>query len=155
MRPAAHHVLDAVIDTFDTHLMPEVDDAYARSLGLTVSQMLRSVRVRIVEEPAALWEDNADLAAVLAGFGDRLPGDLPGRVADALAAAEAVIGPDDYPSLDLLMDRADILRGALVDVIEAVDDREDPVRREARDYLRRQLARQEPWLVDAWTGPRR
>ena len=155
MRPATHHVLDAVIDTFDTYLMPEIDDEYAASLALTVSQLLRSVRVRIVAEPRALWEDNADLANVLEGFGGRLPHPVDDAVAAALEESAALIGPVEFPGVDLLMARADILRGALVAVIEAVPDADDPVRVEGRGYLRRQLTRQEPWLVDAWTGPRR
>lgn len=153
MRPAAHQVLDTVIATFELYVVPEIDDEYVRSLGLTIGQLLRSVRERMLREPESLWEDNADLRAVLAEMD--LPAELAARVEAAIERADRVIGPGVYPSSERLMEQADVLRAALVSVIEATSDAADPARRAGRDYLRRQLERQVPWLVDAWTGPRR
>ena len=153
MRPASHHVLDSVIATFDSFIVPELDDEYAQSLGKTIGQLLRSVRERILHEPEALFEDNADLEATLAA----MRGDLSDEVRAMVDAAldEAVIAPGVYPSTERLMVRADALRAGLVAVIEATADGDDPSRVAAREYLRRQLDRQAPWLIDAWTGPRR
>ena len=153
MRPGPHHTLDAVIATFEEHIMPEVADEYLRSLGLTIGQMLRSVRVRILREPEALYEDNADLRDVLEGVLPSLDEATAQGVRSALDGSEIADGV--YPSLERLMAEADQLRSALVAVIEANPDADHPARVAARDYLRRQLERQEPWLVDAWTGPRR
>lgn len=153
MRPAAHQILDTVIATFEQYVVPEIDDEYVQSLGLTIGQLLRSVRERILHEPESLWEDNADLRAVLAQM--ELPSGLSTRVGAAIERADEVIGPGVYPTTERLMEQADVLRAALVSVIEATSEAADPARRAGRDYLRRQLERQIPWLVDAWTGPRR
>ncbi|HSG78419.1 MAG TPA: hypothetical protein VLD62_02470 [Acidimicrobiia bacterium] len=153
MRPGPHHTLDAVVATFEEYVMPEVADEYVRSLGLTIGQMLRSVRERILHEPEALHEDNADLRDVLVGV---LPVLGPETAATVRRALDESVIPDGvFPSLERLMAEADALRGALVAMIEATADPEHPARSAGRDYLRRQLERQEPWLVDAWTGPRR
>jgi hypothetical protein len=153
MRPGPHHTLDAVVATFEEYVMPEVADEYVRSLGLTIGQMLRSVRERILHEPEALHADNADLRGVLGELLAVLDSDTAGTVRRALE--DSAIPDAVYPSLERLMDEADGLRGALVAVIEATPDPDHPARVAGRDYLRRQLERQEPWLVHAWTGPRR
>ena len=63
--------------------------------------------------------------------------------------------PHGYPTVARLQQEATVLRSALVACIEALPDREHPGRAAIRAYLARQLARQRPWLVEAFTGPRR
>jgi hypothetical protein len=154
IEPNADDVLAAIIDTFDRYLMPEIHDEYAASLALTVSQMLRSVRARVAHEGAALWEDNAELRALLVQIAPALPptSSAGPTIATALAAR---VGPDVYPSVALLQAQATPLRAALVEAISALADPDDPARVAIRRYLADHLRRQEPWLVHAFTGPRR
>jgi hypothetical protein len=149
--PDTDDVLASIIDTFDRYIAPKVVDDYAASLCLTVSQLLRSLRARIEHEAAALYEDNAELRMLLVLLAGDVPGDVRTGVEDALAASNT----DEYPSVHLLQDHALRLREALVACIDSLPDREHPARHAIRLYLRNQLQRQQPWLVDAFDGPRR
>jgi hypothetical protein len=155
IRPNADDVLATVIETFDHEIAPHVHDEYAASLCLTVSQLLRSVRARVAHEGTALSEDNRELRELLFS----LRGDVPARVAHhidlALDLAPADQPVDGYRSVVQLQAEAVVLRAALVEVIEAVPEGDQPTHGSIRSYLRRQLERQRPWLVDAFTGPRR
>jgi hypothetical protein len=151
IHPSVDDALAAIIAAVEEQIAPHVQDEYAASLCRTVGQMLRSVQARLKEEPAALAADNADLREVLSANLDRLPGDIRAQVSAALDARSARAAA----SLDELTAEALALRGALVRVIGAVTDSGDPVRKAARDYLRRQLERERPWMRDAFNGPRR
>jgi hypothetical protein len=135
LRPTLDEVLANVIDSFDTIVAPDVTDEYALSISLTISNLLRHVRVRAAHEPEALWADNADLRALLADLGVDAP---PVRPAD------------EYPSLARLIDEAVALRTCLDTYVLA-----HPGDERVRAYLGRQLARQRPWMIEAWEGPRR
>lgn len=148
--PDVDDVLAAVIDTFDRYIAPEVHDEYAASLSLTVSQLLRSMRVRVAEEGDSLWADNAELRELLRSLLPSVPAALVGAIEDACELTIA-----GYPSVVRLRDEAVRLRAVLVTCIDALPDRQHPGRAEIRTYLERQLRRQQPWLVDAFTGPRR
>ena len=63
--------------------------------------------------------------------------------------------PGGYVAVTELQREALVLRQALVACIEVLPDRDAPARAAIRRYLTHQLERQRPWLVDAFTGPRR
>jgi hypothetical protein len=159
INPTADDVLAAIIETFDRYLLPEIHDEYAASLALTVSQLLRSVRARVAHEGEALWEDNAELRSLLATLAPRLREGTAASVAAAAAVdstlASSAPRTDTYWSTPRLQAEAMALRAALVDVIEALPDGDHPARAAIRGYLEANLRRQEPWLVDAFTGARR
>jgi hypothetical protein len=138
--PTTDDVLGAVVDAVEREIAPAcAEDPYAVSLCRTVSQMLRSVRIRVRAEPAALVADNAELRALLAG--------VPVQVAPAPEPT--------LPPLDALQEEARELRAALAAAIAAQPDEGHPVRKQAREYLARHLEREAEWQQDAYTGPRR
>ena len=149
--PDTDDVLSSIIETFDRYIVPQVHDEYAASLCLTVSQLLRSVRVRVEQEGDALYADNAELTSLLG----LLRSEVPAREALVVDAACQPAGADGYRSVRRLRQEATRLREALVACIEAIPDRDHPGRVAVRGYLQQQLQRQQPWLVDAFTGPRR
>ena len=150
--PDVDDELACLIDTIEAVITPHVDDDYAASLCLTVAQVLRSVRARVAHEGQALHDDNAELRELL----ERLRADAGAATVDqidaALAQASATGG---YVAVTELQREAMVLRQALVACIEALPDRDAPARAAIRRYLTHQLVRQRPWLVDAFTGPRR
>lgn len=135
LRPTADEVFANVIASLDDIIKPEVTDPYASSIVLTVSNLMRHLRVRAAQEPEALWYDNRDLRGLLAELGVEAPPD-----------------PDaaQYPSLARLVDEALALRAALDPYVAA-----HPGDARVRAYLGRQLERQRPWMVEAWEGARR
>jgi hypothetical protein len=151
IRPNADDVLASVIDTFDRYIAPEVRDEYAASLCLTVSQLLRSVRVRVAEEGQALHDDNEELRRLLVGLRDDMSPPVRTQVDEVLGAPT----PEAYVPVARLQADAVSLRGVLVACIDDLPDRVHPGRQAIRTYLAHQLERQQPWLVDAFTGRRR
>jgi hypothetical protein len=152
--PDVDDLLASILDTFERYVAPAVDDEYAVSLCLTIGQLLRSVRARIAHEGDALAADNAELRTLLHELRPVLDGATP--AATALTEVDTrALAPDQYVDPGLLRAESARLRGLLVTCIEALPDREQPERAAIREYLRHHLDRQRPWLVDAFTGPRR
>lgn len=155
IEPTVPEVLAATITTIERDIAPKVsadDDGYTASLCRTVAQLLRMVRSRVEHEEAALTADNAELRALLATWSSTLPDEPRRAVEAALRAAGEVDAPTTVGRLGA---EARCLRSALDTLIAALPDRDDPARAAGREYLRHQLERQRPWLVDAFTGPRR
>lgn len=148
--PDVDDVLASVIDTVERYIAPAIDDEYARSLGLTVVELLRSMRARVAHEGEALFVDNAQLRGLLAELRPLVPDDVATAVDDALA-----FRIEGYPSVARMQDEALTLRAALVACIEALPDADHPGRVAVRAYLTDGLRRQQPWLVHAFVGPRR
>jgi hypothetical protein len=149
MHPGVDEALESIVEAVERDIAPHVQDEYAASMCRTVAQMLRSVRVRVAEEPAALAADNSELRELLAAHADRHPDRA------ALDAAVRASAERSAPTLADLQADAESLRAALTAVIETVPDSTDPARKAAREYLRHSLERERPWMVDAFTGPRR
>lgn len=135
LRPTLDEVLANVVASFDGIIKPAIDEPYAASVALTISNLLRHAKVRAGEEPEALWDDNRDLRGLLAELGLMAPPERPAG---------------EYPSLARLVDEAIALRTTLDAHVIA-----HPGDRRVREYFGRQLARQRPWMIDAWEGPRR
>ena len=149
--PDTDDMLASIIDTFDRYIAPEVHDEYAASLCLTVSQLLRAVRARVANEHTALTEDNAELRSLLVDLRGNVAGGLVARIADVTENRRR----DGDHSIRGLQSEALDLRDVLVAVIAALPDVNSPARAMVRAYLEHHLRRQQPWLVDAYTGPRR
>jgi len=150
IHPDVDDVLASVIDTFERYIAPAVDDEYAKSLSLTVAELLRSMRARVAHEGEALYDDNAELRALLATLHPMVPTDVQAEIDTALAHRV-----EGYPSVPRLQQEALALRAALVTCIEALPDIDHPGRQAVRTYLTHELARQQPWLIHAFVGPRR
>jgi hypothetical protein len=129
-----------------TGILPRLDDDYAISCCHTIRQVLASVAVRAVEEAPALHADNAELRVLLA----RLRADVPDEVVAAIDEACARPRSECPPLAELHAD-AIALRSVLERCIESITDPEHP----GRVAIRVHLARQRPWMVDAFQGRRR
>ena len=119
LRPTLDEVMTNVIASFDDIIRPDVTDQYASSIALTLSNLLRHVKVRARLEPEALWTDNADLRELLGRLGVAAPPPIPADV---------------YPSIERLIDEAFALRTALDGFIA--------------DRLMEALWREALWLVN-------
>jgi len=152
IRPDVDDVLAVVIETIEREIAPTVDDEHAASLCRTVAQLLRSTRARVAHEGEALSEDNRQLRSVLAGLRDAVPAPVAPRI-DAVLADEAA----GYRPVTDLQREAVALRRALVEAMTSLaSETDDSAHQQAiRGYLHDELERQRPWLVDAYTGPRR
>ncbi|MFN2539947.1 MAG: hypothetical protein ABR549_17585 [Mycobacteriales bacterium] len=123
LTPAPEELLEQVIHGLEEVMAEGGLDEHVASRLRTATQLLRSVRVGLELEPAALEEDNADLAALL---GTPVPAGQPRAAAAAL-------------------------RAALITRLEQDPELAVP----AGAWSRRSSERQRPWMVDAFTGPRR
>jgi hypothetical protein len=65
--PSIDEVLASVVRTLEEDIAPAADE-HAASRSRTCAQMLRQVRARLREEPAAEAEELADLRALLASL---------------------------------------------------------------------------------------
>lgn len=153
--PSVDELLEGIVAALEEGVLPHVQDEHAASTARTAVQLLRSARVRLRAEPAALLEDNADLRAVLLDVGGRRDVQLSEEVLARLASAAAHRAPPGPPATEDLLAERSVLAAALTAVIDDVPNQASPVRVEARAFLTRSLARRRPWLVDAFTGPRR
>jgi hypothetical protein len=169
MRPRADEMLRSVIATFDEYVAPDVSDPFAKSLALTISNLMRNVALRIDQEGQSLFDDNREVRAVLEGVHSYFETAVGGRfdaqakeIADALTREH--YGPGVYPSLALVTEEATDLRWALQHAIRALESaRPDlgaqpdyqELRRGIRRYLRASLEREMPFIVPAFTGERR
>jgi hypothetical protein len=151
MYPTIDEALDAIVTTVENEITPHVHDDLASSLCLTVAQMLRSVRARVVHEVETLHEDNDALRQLLMTWGPDLPDPLRRTAAEAVADQP----PPVHPTLASLQADAARLRAALVAAIDATPDAEHGLRQAARGYITQQLTHEKLWMQDAFTGPRR
>lgn len=154
IEPTVDQIIGAVVATLERDIAPNVttdDDGYTASLCRTVGQMLKSVRSRLEHEEAMLADDNAELRTLLAEWAPALPPEPRQRVEQALAARDVTA----RATVTRLQAEAKRLRAALVTLIEAIADESHPARVTGREYLRHQLERERPWMVDAFDGPRR
>lgn len=171
MRPRADEIVNSVVRTYEQYVLPEVDEPYARSLGVTIANLLRLVKLRIEQEGPLAYADNHDLRGTLAEVADYL-GSEPGlreRFATSLEEIDAVLhrrfrSAEEYPTLASVDDEATALRWPLQRVIRALDAAKadlgghaayDAIRVRIRQYLRRSIEREGQLIMPAFTGERR
>lgn len=166
-------ILKSISWTFDEYILPNVDEAYAKSLALTISNLLRYAKLRVEKEGPLLYEDNNDLRNLLGEIAEAIDGALSGFPLSGLkdychdirsSLNKTYCPPKEYQNLDHLIEEALALRGTLTRVIKALIDVEekdakDPnyarIREDIRKYLARQLHRESQSINGAFTGPRR
>ena len=168
MRPRADEVMQAIIATYDEHILPNVQGELPRSLALTVSNLLRHVSLRMEREAPALIEDNAELREVLADISRYVAALQPApdslkSLQSALADAAQPTPVNGYVSLIALTEEAEKLRTLLEQTLKALQQHrkklDSPeyksVRNRIRDYLNNQIQRQSQWIREAFTIERR
>ena len=165
MRPNAVEILRSIGATFDEYLLPEISEPFARSLALTISNLLRHVTLRVEQEGGMLAAEITDLRDVLgltASFASSAG--LDEVAAEIRTACEHEPAAIAFVEMSELEDEAMALQWALQHAIRAFDTRRDElagrdgyqeVRRAIRQYLRRSLEREGTLIVPAFTGERR
>lgn len=171
MRPRADEIVQSIVRTYEEYVLPEVEEPYARSLGLTIANLLRLVKLRIEQEGPLLYEDNRDLRETLAEVADYLSSAQPirDRFSESLEEIQEVLrrqfrADGAYPTLESVDAEATALRWPLVRAIRVLEgdraelgQQEDyqSVRARIRQYLRRSIEREGNLIVPAFTGERR
>jgi len=168
VRPRADEIMASVVATFEEYIVPEVDEPFAQSIALTLSNLMRLVRLRIQQEGPMLHADNVDLRATLAEVGSYMRG-ADGRFAELVVEIDDVLAApnmpvDEYPTLAWMDDQATTLRWILQRALEALDaaradigtnDDYATIRQRIRQYLRRSVEREGAVILPAFTGERR
>jgi len=142
MRPSTLELLEKLDDAFRKQMIPLLDDDHAKARAAILVQLIGHLHQRVRIEGECLWVEYTELRDLLADCASVFPSL---DVAGALQVASTVISVDQYPSVQLLVDRNEILRSCLVDVINSIDHLPTDTRSlwEARVflYLRAQLDR--------------
>lgn len=166
MRPDCHTILDSVIASLETYVLPKVEDDFAISILKTTGNLLRHVQIRIAEEPALLHEDLNDLMETLADIHARVRGAPELQEALGLSdLSDTRDGPDgQFVGLDVLQLRWDASNHDLDVILQrlsavrarfAGDEAYLSIRTAIRAYLARHLNREERLISPAFTGGRR
>ena len=152
IRPTADETFAVLIEAFDHDIAPYVhadDDGWTVSQARTFGQLLRSLRARVALEGPALVADVADARQVLSDHAAELS-ELGVSQLDVLDEPEPAV-----VSMPELTGTAVRLR-TVVEAVLSADLTSAPQLREAlHGYLARSLSRETPWMVEAFTGPRR
>lgn len=169
MKPNTSEILESVIWSLQTYVEPELQSPFARSVMLTVANLLRHVKLRAESEPQLLAEDIRDLAAVLGRATGRLGGEAPlslavGQAVERARGTLAEPGVEPVPSVATLAARSEALRECLDVLLQALsavrehfedDPRYADTRQDIRRYLARQLEREGQLVTPAFIGGRR
>jgi len=133
-----------------------VTDQWAASALRSVDVILSHLQARVPVEGPMLYEDNRDLAAVLAEAAVALPGTEMAPELEAFAADEAELS-QDYPSVNALSDLNIRGRTVLDDLLVFCHARRDDptvanVHGQLRGYLNRHLDRERPFFFPVFVG---
>lgn len=168
MRPRTDEILLSLLWTFEHHIAPEVQSDFAKSLTLTMSNLLQHVHLRVQfageylhAERSELRELLTDVATYLREGGEPDFPDLAEEITQALAATE-----DDgcYPSEQRLVAALTTLRGALSRALIGLQQARSElgssaayqrIRSDIRQHLARTLEREGRLIEPAFTRDRR
>lgn len=169
LRPRSDEILASILASFEEVIVPELQDAYAVSMGHTIVNLLRHLCLRVQLEGPALYVGNrelrsvlSDVRAVAAHAASPEVTALVQTVSDALVSTTR--DPDDYPSVADLTEDAVVLGTCLDHCIRVLqqaarssgaDEEQTRVRRRIRDCLADQLTRESTWVEPAFRGTRR
>lgn len=142
-------ILWSAIATVEQKLIPAIESPLPRSLGFTLANMLRLVRVRMEREGQDLIDSIAEARALLARSG-----------ADAarLALSREYRAAGAYPGLASLGEELDALHRALDLILAETRGKAGPdavLHNDILACLRAHHARVDAWMKAAFTGIRR
>jgi hypothetical protein len=171
MKPDTSRIIDSIIWSLEAYVVPETSSPFAASIMVTAQNLLRHVGLRARIEPELRWEDNADLESVLERVLHRLErhAQMAATLREALAATRKSMldnrpDPVAFPSIDRLTARSLALRTTLDGLLKALIAVRDrycaeqtylDCRQEIRNYLARQLVREDQLITPAFIGNRR
>ena len=155
MRPYPDELLRSVRQSLTEVLIPNIADDWARYVAKGMEKIVAHLEVRWRQELELIARDTAELDSLLRELHESLASEsfAGAACAQILDAALRPLGdgpPPPAPDVEGLYERQRAYRGALVDVIEAMEratsdaamrDRLEPYRRRVRAFLRREMDR--------------
>ena len=144
MLPESTELIESLDQVLGERIAPLINDDHAQARIVVMRQILGHLYQRAQFEGQYMWDEYAELVDLLSGLQDRLASvDIPA----ALAAAQAMIAPGQYPSIPAMDARNRVLKECLVLVIEHLDDLPSTelasAEAEVNTYLRHQLDRED------------
>ncbi|MBT4161438.1 MAG: hypothetical protein HOC70_14385 [Gammaproteobacteria bacterium] len=164
MYPRTTDIMKSIQWTFEEYIVPEMTSPYAKSMVLTLGNLMRHATLRVDLEGKALFDDNLELRHLLADIREYLDRQDRPIAEIKTALAMQLIEPGAYPETTLLIEEAKNLRSALSaailslhDLRESQGDNPDyqATRAAVRTYLGNQLAREGAMIEPAFTVARR
>ncbi len=155
MNPSVEQMLEAAQLALREHVAPTVTDQWAASALRSVDVILSHLQARAPVEGPMLFEDNADLAGVLAeALGLALEAQLAAGLRGFVAEVAAVSG---YPAVAELCALNIRGRGLVDEVLLAChaldgDTQAARVHEVLRGYLRRHVERERPFFFPVFIG---
>lgn len=151
MKPSVEQMLEAAQLALREHVAPLATDPWAASALRSVDVILSHLQARVPVEGPMLYEDNRDLADVLAKAADfALDAKLHERLS-TFAAEQAAMAA--YPSVNALADLNIKGRGLLDELlIFCHAQKEETVHDALRGYLERHLERERPFYFPVFVG---
>lgn len=149
MRPEPDDLLRSLRVSLSETIVPALEDRWARYVATAMDLVLQHLQLRLAGELDALVEDNADMAATLAG----LAADFPSAKAATLAGAD-VPASNGVPATDVrsATETNERLRAQVVAVLLALDAEPaspevEAGRTELARLVRRQVDRVNPLVA--------
>jgi hypothetical protein len=144
MLPESTELIESLDQVLGERIAPLIDDDHAQARIVVMRQILGHLYQRLQLEGQYLWDEYEELASLLSGLRNQFASV---DIAAALAAAQEMIAPGQYPSISAMDARNRVLKECLVRVIEHLDELPgaESARAEAEvnAYLRRQLDRED------------
>ena len=151
MKPSVEQILEAAQLALRENVAPVATDQWAASALRSVDVILSHLQARVAVEGPMLFEDNRDLASVLAKA-EALELDAALRAGLCAFAAEQAAMPE-YPSVNALSDLIIKGRGLLDDLLVFCHaQQETAVHAELRGYLQRHLDRERRFFFPIFVG---
>jgi len=151
MKPSVEQMLEAAQLALREHVAPLATDQWAASALRSVDVILSHLQARVPVEGPMLYEDNRDLAGVLAKAVDLDLGANLREALDAFAAEQPAM--NEYPSVNALADLNIKGRGLLDELLIFCHARNEEVVHDAlRGYLERHLERERPFYFPVFVG---
>jgi hypothetical protein len=151
MKPSVEQMLEAAQLALREQVAPLATDQRAASALRSVDVILSHLQARVPVEGPMLFEDNRDLAEVLAKAADlALDAKLRARLGE-FAAEQAAMG--EYPPVHALDDLNIKGRGLLDELLMFCHaHKEEVVHGALRGYLERHLERERPFYFPVFVG---
>lgn len=168
MRPRTDEILLSLLWTFEKHIAPEVQSDYAKSLTLTMGNLIDHVRLRVRHEGELMYEERAEirrLLSVIAAFARSISGPEWATLVQAIEdALQGTASGAAYLSTIRLTEQLTVLRAALSRALVQLQDGRPNleslpdyrrIRADIRQHLARTLDREGSLIEPAFVRDRR
>ncbi|MBI4332431.1 MAG: hypothetical protein HY673_14255 [Chloroflexi bacterium] len=163
MRPSATEIIAGIKWSFETYIVPDLNEKLAQSTARSILCLLDHLQARVAMEGPLLVEDNQEMRELFQQLSQLLEPALRDGAAPDLATAVAEMKEKavkeyrpsgTYPTVESLTEENEELKRTLVRVIQAVKGHAADLPADAyaqadeaiRGQLRRQLDRENAWI---------